>query len=79
MSALSGGCACAAIRYTCAAEPLFALNCHCRDCQRESGSAFVPVLAVPRVAFAISKGTPRYFELTAERAAWTIRARSGRA
>ena len=43
-----GGCACGAIRYTCAAAPLFALNCHCRDCQRASGSAFCPVLYVPR-------------------------------
>src|SRR5215471_2495374 len=60
----SGGCACGAIRYECAAEPLFALNCHCRDCQRASGSAFCPVLYVPRTALTIS-GQSRYYAVRA--------------
>ncbi|TYL84876.1 GFA family protein [Bradyrhizobium cytisi] len=34
----TGGCACGAIRYSIAGEPLFANHCQCRDCQRESGS-----------------------------------------
>lgn len=34
----TGGCACGAIRYSIAGEPLFANHCHCRDCQRESGT-----------------------------------------
>jgi hypothetical protein len=77
MTVLSGGCACGAIRYTCTADPLFSLNCHCRDCQRESGSAFIPVLAVPRVAFAVARGTPRNFELTADSGHTTTRAFCG--
>jgi len=60
----SGGCACGAIRYACAAEPLFALNCHCRDCQRASGSAFCPVLYVTRAALTIA-GQSRYYEVKA--------------
>jgi hypothetical protein len=60
----SGGCACGAIRYECAAEPMFALNCHCRDCQRASGSAFCPVLYVPRPALTIA-GQSRYYEVRA--------------
>ena len=60
----SGGCACGAIRYACAAEPLFALNCHCRDCQRASGGAFCPVLYVPRAALTIA-GQSRYYEVKA--------------
>jgi hypothetical protein len=36
----SGGCACGAIRYECSAAPIFALNCHCRDCQRATGKPY---------------------------------------
>jgi hypothetical protein len=34
----TGGCACGAIRYSIAGEPLFSNHCQCRDCQRESGT-----------------------------------------
>lgn len=56
----TGGCACGAIRYECAAEPLRAGHCHCRDCQRESGSAFTSNLTVPQAALTITQGTPKY-------------------
>jgi hypothetical protein len=69
----SGGCACSAIRYTCTAEPLFSLNCHCRDCQRESGGAYVPVLGVPKAGFAVLQGEPRYFAVTADSGFTTTR------
>lgn len=36
-----GGCACGAVRYRLASEPLFVHCCHCLDCQRQTGSAFV--------------------------------------
>lgn len=62
----SGGCACGAIRYECSAEPLLSLNCHCRDCQRASGSAYAPFLAVPVAAFTLTKGTPKYHRVTEE-------------
>ena len=39
--ALEGGCACGAVRYRMATAPLFVHCCHCRDCQRQTGSAFV--------------------------------------
>jgi hypothetical protein len=35
-----GGCDCRKIRYGLAATPLYVHCCHCRWCQRESGSAF---------------------------------------
>jgi hypothetical protein len=35
-----GGCTCRAVRYRLASPPLFTHCCHCRWCQRESGSAF---------------------------------------
>jgi hypothetical protein len=36
-----GGCACGAVRYRLAGAPMFVHCCHCRDCQRQTGSAFV--------------------------------------
>src|SRR6266849_7339317 len=62
----TGGCACGAIRYECAAAPFLALNCHCRDCQRASGSAYIAALVVPASAFTLRKGAPTYYAVTAE-------------
>lgn len=39
-SALHGGCTCRTVRYRMASPPLFVHCCHCRWCQRETGSAF---------------------------------------
>ena len=39
--ALEGGCACGALRYRLSCAPMFVHCCHCRDCQRQTGSAFV--------------------------------------
>src|SRR3569832_659993 len=33
-----GGCACGAIRYETAREPIFENHCQCRDCQKRSGT-----------------------------------------
>jgi hypothetical protein len=40
MYPLTGGCDCGAIRYRIETPPLFVHCCHCRWCQRETGSAF---------------------------------------
>ena len=34
----TGGCACGAIRYQVDGEPAVMNDCHCRQCQRESGT-----------------------------------------
>jgi hypothetical protein len=36
-----GGCTCRQVRYRMTAPPLIVHCCHCRWCQRETGSAFV--------------------------------------
>ena len=41
MSELTGGCACGAVRYRLTSGPMFVNCCHCQDCQRQVGSAFV--------------------------------------
>jgi hypothetical protein len=38
--AFEGGCTCRTVRYRLASVPLFVHCCHCRWCQRETGSAF---------------------------------------
>jgi len=38
---LEGGCGCGAVRYRLGSVPMFVHCCHCRDCQRQTGSAFV--------------------------------------
>jgi hypothetical protein len=41
MSELTGGCSCGKVCYRLASPPMFVHCCHCRDCQRQTGSAFV--------------------------------------
>jgi hypothetical protein len=38
---MEGGCTCRSVRYRMNTAPLFVHCCHCRWCQRETGSAFV--------------------------------------
>ena len=38
---LEGVCTCGSVRYRLTSTPLFVHCCHCRWCQRETGSAFV--------------------------------------
>jgi hypothetical protein len=35
-----GGCTCRYVRYRMTSRPLFVHCCHCRWCQRETGTAF---------------------------------------
>jgi hypothetical protein len=50
VQAYTGGCACRAIRYEIAAEPVMAGHCQCRDCQRDSGTGHASHMAFPRAA-----------------------------
>lgn len=57
---LAGGCLCGAVRYTVAEMARDAVTCHCRMCQKQSGSAFMGFLTAPRRAVAISGGIRHY-------------------
>lgn len=37
---VEGGCGCGAVRYRMTARPIFVHCCHCRECQRLTGSTF---------------------------------------
>ena len=46
----SGGCACGAVRYETAAEPIFQNHCQCRDCRKRSGTGHSSYLTFARRA-----------------------------
>lgn len=54
-----GGCACGALRYRLESEPMFVHCCHCLNCQRQTGSAFVINLLIERGRVALLAGTPQ--------------------
>lgn len=58
---LRGGCQCGEVRYECGAEPTALFVCHCRECQKQSGSAFGMSLQVPRDALRVIAGSPRHW------------------
>jgi hypothetical protein len=55
---LEGGCTCRAIRYRMTSAPLFVHCCHCRWCQRETGSAFVLNAMIEANRVVLLSGTP---------------------
>ena len=58
METWSGGRQCGAIRYEVAFEEVLTLVCcHCRECQRQSASAFGMSLILPRSAFRVAEGS----------------------
>lgn len=57
---ITGGCLCGAVRYESDGIALFSVLCHCRDCQRSSGSGHVPVMGVSRSGFRVSGQTRSY-------------------
>lgn len=63
---MTGGCLCGAVRYESAGEPVFSLLCHCRDCQRSSGSAYNAALRVPAAGFRATQGAPKLYARTAD-------------
>lgn len=55
-SRLSGGCGCGAFRYEVAGEPIFVNNCHCGQCQRQTGSTSVVNAYYEAEAIAVMSG-----------------------
>src|SRR5689334_20567015 len=59
---MEGGCACAEVRYRLMSEPMFVHCCHCRNCQRQTGSAFVINLLIEADRVELLTGDPRAVE-----------------
>lgn len=62
---MRGGCLCGQVRYEVTGEPTTVGVCHCKHCQRQTGSAFSLLVAVPKAAFRPS-GTLKTFHDTGE-------------
>ena len=60
---LEGGCACGCVRYRLGSDPLFVHCCHCLNCQRQTGSAFVINLLIEADRVEMLAGAPRPVEV----------------
>jgi hypothetical protein len=58
-----GGCACGAVRYRLTSEPLFVHCCHCLNCQRQTGSAFVVNVLIEADRVELLEGEPQPVEV----------------
>jgi hypothetical protein len=53
-----GGCRCGQVRLALSQAPIMTAACHCRGCQRMTGSAYSLSAAVPSEGFAVTRGEP---------------------
>jgi hypothetical protein len=61
-----GGCSCGEIRYRLTSDPLFTNCCHCLNCQRQTGSAFVINLLIEADRVELLAGDPRPVDVPRE-------------
>lgn len=50
----TGGCLCGKVRYTLDAEPLMCVTCHCKNCQKQAGTALSVIIGVPEAAVSVT-------------------------
>lgn len=65
-SSFDGGCDCRQVRYRLRSGPLFVNCCHCRWCQRESGSAFAINAMIETDRVELLAGVPELVETPSE-------------
>jgi len=64
---LLGQCQCGAIAYEAEGRALAVFVCHCRECQKQSASAFGISVILPRAGFRVTRGKPQFWERTTDR------------
>jgi hypothetical protein len=62
----SGSCSCGAVKYRLTSGPMFVHCCHCADCQRQTGSAFVLNALIESDRVEILSGDTRSFPQATE-------------
>ena len=68
----SGGCLCGALRYEARGAPRFTGLCYCTDCQKASGSGFIPFMGFASSAVRFT-GPTRQFVSKAARGTDAVR------
>jgi hypothetical protein len=56
----TGGCQCGAVRYVVTTGPIRLLACHCKECQRQSGSAFGMSMPVKKTSLTVTGRTKQF-------------------
>ncbi len=60
MPEIKGSCRCGGVTYESSADPVFSGICHCHNCQKQTGSAFAAVIAVPAPSLTVTGITKRF-------------------
>jgi hypothetical protein len=63
MRTIIGGCLCGKIRYSAVTDPAIVAVCHCKHCQKQGGTAFSVVVAVPRVSMKLEGPIKTYHDI----------------
>lgn len=66
---ISGRCLCGSVSYSADTDPVMVVNCHCKDCQRQSGAAMSTNVGVMRDALTIEGETKEFDTIGEERGA----------
>jgi hypothetical protein len=66
MSTMTGSCLCRAIRYEVSVPIAELRACHCKDCQKSSGTGGSVNAMIPTSGFRITHGAPRRYSVTAD-------------
>lgn len=53
-----GSCRCEQVQFEVTAPPLVTMACHCRGCQKMTGSAYSLSAAIPSQGFRVTRGEP---------------------
>ena len=62
MRELTGGCLCGQVRYSANADPAFVGVCHCKHCQKQTGTAFSVIVGIPKSALSVQGQLKAYHD-----------------
>ena len=70
---LTGRCLCTSVEYSVADTFEYAMNCHCSQCRRATGSAFKPFAGIRREHLTLTRGADLILIFGKETAAHDVR------